>query len=84
MQPLTYELKSKIIKALNLDKVTPADIKQDEPLFGTGLGLDSLDALDLVSMLERDYGILIQDMESARQVFASYGTLEDYVQRNRR
>jgi acyl carrier protein len=84
MQPLTDELKSKIIKALNLDKVTPADIKQDEPLFGTGLGLDSLDALDLVSMLERDYGILIQDMESARQVFASYGTLEDYVQRNRR
>jgi acyl carrier protein len=84
MQSLTDELKGKIIKALNLDKVTPADIKQDEPLFGAGLGLDSLDALDLVSMLERDYGILIQDMESARQVFASYGTLEDYVQRNRR
>ncbi len=84
MQSLTDELKGKIIKALNLDKVTPSDIKQDEPLFGAGLGLDSLDALDLVSMLERDYGILIQDMESARQVFASYGTLEDYVQRNRR
>jgi acyl carrier protein len=53
-------------------------------LFGTGLGLDSLDALDLVSMLERDYGILIQDMEAARQAFASYRTLEDFVQRNRR
>jgi acyl carrier protein len=84
MQALTDELKNKIIKALNLEKITPADIKDDEPLFGTGLGLDSLDALDLVSMLERDYGILIQDMEAARLAFASYRTLEDFVQQNRR
>lgn len=83
MQSLNDELKGKIIKALNLDKITPADIKDDEPLFGAGLGLDSLDALDLVSMLERDYGILIQDMEVARQAFASYRTLEEFVQRNR-
>jgi len=84
MQLPTDELKNKIIKALNLDKITPADIQDDQPLFGGGLGLDSLDALDLVSMLERDYGILIQDMESARQAFATYRTLEDFVQRNRR
>jgi acyl carrier protein len=79
MQLLTDELKNKIIKALNLEELTPADIKDDEPLFGTGLGLDSLDALDLVSMLEREYGILIQEMEVARQAFASYRTLEDFV-----
>jgi acyl carrier protein len=83
MQSLNDELKGKIIKALNLDKITPADIKDDEPLFGAGLGLDSLDALDLVSVLERDYGILIQDMEVARQAFATYRTLEEFVQRNR-
>jgi len=83
MQLLTDELKNKIIKALNLEAVTPADIKDDEPLFGAGLGLDSLDALDLVSMLERDYGILIQDMAVARQAFASYRSLEEFVQRHR-
>ena len=83
MQLLKDELKNRIIKALNLEKVTPADIKDDEPLFGTGLGLDSIDALDLVSMLERDYGVLIQDMEVARQAFVSYRSLEDFVQRHR-
>lgn len=83
MQLLTDELKNKIIKALKLEEVTPADIKDDEPLFGAGLGLDSIDALDLVSMLERDYGVLIQDMEVARQAFASYRSLEEFVQRHR-
>jgi acyl carrier protein len=84
MQLPTDELKLKLIQALNLENVTPADIKDDEPLFGTGLGLDSIDALDLVSLLERDYGILIQDMEVAKQAFASYRSLEDYVQRHRK
>lgn len=83
MQLLTDELKNKIIKALKLEAVAAADIKDDEPLFGAGLGLDSIDALDLVSMLERDYGILIQDMEVARQAFASYRSLEEFVQRHR-
>ena len=84
MQLLTDELKHKIIQALNLEEVKPADIKDDEPLFGTGLGLDSIDALDLVSMLEREYGILVQDMEVARQAFASYRSLETFVQQNRK
>jgi acyl carrier protein len=84
MQLLKDELKDKIIKALNLEEVAPADIKDDEPLFGTGLGLDSIDALDLVSMLERDYGVVIQEMEVARQAFASYRSLEDFVQRHRK
>jgi acyl carrier protein len=84
MQSLTDELKIGIIKTLNLDGVTPADIQADEPLFGTGLGLDSIDALDLVSMLERDYGILIEDMEVARQAFATFRSLENYVQTHRK
>ena len=52
---------------INQQRLRLGDIKDDEPLFGTGLGLDSIDALDLVSMLEREYGILIDDMEVARQ-----------------
>ena len=84
MEPLTDELKTRIIKALNLDRVAPADIKDSEPLFGTGLGLDSIDALDLVSMLEREYGIIIDDMEIARRAFASYRSLEDFVRTHRK
>jgi acyl carrier protein len=84
MESLTDELKTRIIKALNLDKVAPADIKEGEPLFGTGLGLDSIDALDLVSMLEREYGIVIEDMEIARRAFASYGSLEEFVRTHRK
>lgn len=83
MESLKDELKNKLIHALNLEKVTPDDIKDDAPLFGAGLGLDSIDALDLVSMLERDYGILIQDMEVARKAFASYRSLEEFVQSHR-
>lgn len=83
MESLKDELKNKLIHALNLEKVTPDDIKDDAPLFGAGLGLDSIDALDLVSMLERDYGILIQDMEVARKAFASCRSLEEFVQSHR-
>jgi len=84
MESLTDELKNKIIKALNLQEVAAADIKDDEPLFGAGLGLDSLDALDLVSLLERDYGILIQEMEVAKRAFATYRSLEEYVLQHRK
>ena len=83
MQPLTEELKQKIIAALNLQDIQPADIKDDEPLFGAGLGLDSIDALELVVMLERDYGIIIQQQEVARQAFASIQSLAKFVTDNR-
>ncbi len=84
MESLTEELKTRIIKALNLQAVAPGDIQDDAPLFGTGLGLDSIDALDLVSMLEREYGILIEDMEVARQAFASCRALEHFVRTHRK
>jgi acyl carrier protein len=84
MPSLKDELKNRIIQGLNLEHITPLDIKDDEPLFGTGLELDSIDALDLVSLLERDYGILINDMEVARQAFASFRSLEDFVRLHRK
>ena len=84
MESLTDELKTRIIKALNLEALSPSDIQDDAPLFGTGLGLDSIDALDLVSMLEREYGILIEDMEVARQAFASCRALENFIRTHRK
>ena len=79
MESLIQELKTKIIEALHLDHVKPTDIREEEPLFGTGLGLDSIDALELVVMLERDYGIVIQERHVAEKAFASVRALGDFV-----
>jgi acyl carrier protein len=84
MDALIEELKSKIIKVLSLEDITPADIKTDEPIFGTGLGLDSIDSLELVSLLERDYGILIEEMSVAQKAFASVRALAEFVTQNRK
>jgi acyl carrier protein len=84
MENLIAELKAKIIATLNLERVTPADIKSDEPLFGTGLGLDSIDALELVAMLEQDYGILIEERAVADKAFVSVRALADFVSTNRK
>ena len=59
MEELILELKEKIIKALNLEEMTPDEIETEAPLFGDGLGLDSIDALELIVMLEKDYGIKV-------------------------
>ena len=75
----TTELKSKIIESLNLQEVTPEQIDDDAPLFGTGLGLDSIDALELVVMLEKNYGIVIKDIEEGRPAFRSVRTLADFI-----
>lgn len=79
MGNLVEELKTKIITALNLENVIAADIKADEPLFGTGLGLDSIDALELVALLEQDYGIIIQERQVADRAFASVRALAEFV-----
>jgi len=84
MEALIDELKIKIISTLSLEDVQPADIKTDEPIFGMGLGLDSIDSLELVSMLERDYGILIEEMSVAQKAFASVRTLAEFVAKNRK
>ena len=74
-------LKKLIVTTLNLDGLTPDRIGDDEPLFGTGLGLDSVDALELVVALEKEYGISIASHEVDRSVFGSLASLADFVQR---
>lgn len=78
------ELKTKIIDSLRLEDVTPDQIDDDAPLFGTGLGLDSIDALELVVMLEQNYGIVIKDIEEGRPAFRSVRALADFVEAKRK
>ena len=80
---LIAELKTKIIAALRLEKVAPADIRDEAPLFGAGLGLDSIDALELVALLEQDYGIVIQERAVADRAFASMRALAEFVANHR-
>jgi acyl carrier protein len=77
---LKEQLKSQIIHFLNLTDLNPADIKDDEPLFGDGLGLDSIDSLELVVLLKREYGITIQDPREGRKVLVDVNTLADYIE----
>lgn len=84
MEALIEELKSKIISVLNLEGVEPSDIKEDDALFEAGLGLDSIDTLELVAMLEQDYGIVIQERAIAEKAFASVRALAEFVSENRR
>jgi acyl carrier protein len=83
MDILMTELKTRIIETLRLEEVGPNQIDDDAPLFGTGLGLDSIDALELVAMLENYYGIVIKDMEAGRPAFKSVRTLAAFVQARR-
>jgi acyl carrier protein len=74
-------LKQLIVTTLNLDGLTPERIADDEPLFGSGLGLDSVDALELVVALEKEYGISIASHEVDRSVFGSLASLAGFVER---
>ena len=76
----TTHLKSAIIAALNLQDITPAQLDDDAPLFGAGLGLDSIDALELVVMLEKNYRIVIKDIEEGRPAFQSVRTLAAFIE----
>ncbi|HEY9001483.1 MAG TPA: phosphopantetheine-binding protein [Mucilaginibacter sp.] len=80
---LKEKLKSQIILFLNLTDLTPADIKDDEPLFGDGLGLDSIDSLELIVLLKREYGINIQDPKEGRKVLVDINSMADYIERHR-
>ena len=74
------DLKTKIIESLKLQDITPEQIDDDGPLFGGGLGLDSIDALELVVMLEKNYGIVIKDIEEGRPAFKSVRTLAAFIE----
>ena len=78
------ELAELIVNALNLEGVTPADIDPEAPLFKTGLGLDSIDALELALEISKRYGFQLRsDDEENRRIFASLRSLSDYIQKNR-
>ncbi|MDR1456252.1 MAG: phosphopantetheine-binding protein [Tannerella sp.] len=83
MDELILELKREIIKVLNLEGVTPDDIANDSELFGEGLGLDSIDALELIVLLEKNYGIKFKDPAQGREVFKSIRTMAEYVTAHR-
>jgi acyl carrier protein len=83
MDVLTNELKTRIIESLKLQDITPGQIDDDAPLFGTGLGLDSIDALELVVMLEKHYDIVIKDIEEGRPAFGSVRALAAFIQAKR-
>ena len=80
MSQLLQELKAKIVATLNLSSVDPESIEDDAPLIGSGLGLDSIDILELVVMVERDYGVKIENREVGRKAFTSVRSLSDFVQ----
>ena len=77
------KLKELLVSNLSLEDVDPADIKNDEPLFNEGLGLDSLDAVEIVVILQRNFGLEVKDMEMGRKIFQTIDTLADYVYENR-
>ncbi len=83
MVDLKKELKEKIIEQLNLEDITVAEIADDDPLFGDGLGLDSIDALELIVMLDKDYGIRLSDPKEGRKIFESVGIMAKYIEEHR-
>lgn len=83
MENLKLELKEKIIDALNLVDMTPDDIEDDAPIFMEGLGLDSIDALELMLLMEKNYGIRLSNPAEGKQVFKSINAMAEYVNANR-
>ena len=83
MENLELQLKQQIIEALNLEEITAEEIATDAPLFGEGLGLDSIDALEITLLLEKHYGIRLANPE-AKPIFHSVATLADYIRKNRK
>lgn len=77
--PLILRLKQLVVTTLKLEDVNPADMADDEPLIGSGLNLDSIDALELVVTLEKEFGIKIASSEESRQALASIAHLAEYV-----
>jgi acyl carrier protein len=77
---LRHKLKELLIERLKFEDMTPEDIGEDEPLFDGGLGLDSIDALEIVVMLETEFGIKVKNESSARDYFRSVSTLAELVE----
>lgn len=84
MSELKETLKAQIIEQLNLEDLTPADIQNDAPMFGEdGLGLDSIDALEFIVLLEQEYGIKIDDPSKGKEIFHSVDSLAKFIEENK-
>ncbi|MES2775868.1 MAG: phosphopantetheine-binding protein [Bacteroidota bacterium] len=80
---LKQQLKKQIVEFLNLLSVNPEEIKDDEPLFGEGLGLDSIDSIELIVLLNREYGVVIEDPKEGRKILVDINTMADYIEKHR-
>ena len=83
MDELKRQLKQQIIEVLSLEEINPEDIVDSEPLFGEGLGLDSIDALELIVLMEKTYGIRLNNPAEGKAIFASLDTMADYIAQHR-
>ncbi|MDR0364578.1 MAG: phosphopantetheine-binding protein [Bacteroidales bacterium] len=83
MEELVLELKKEIIEVLNLEGVKPEDIDDNAPLFGDGLGLDSIDALELIVLMEKNYGIKLANAAEGREIFKSINVMAEYISKHR-
>ena len=82
MEQLILDLKKQIIEVLNLEDITPEDIDENAPLFVEGLGLDSIDALELIVLMEKQNGIKLEDPGKSKDIFRSIATMAEYIQAN--
>jgi len=83
MEELIIKLKEEIIEALNLEELDIDDIDPDTPLFVEGLGIDSIDALELIVLLEKNYGIKIVEAEDGKRILHSVRTMAEYIMENK-
>lgn len=83
IEELTQKLREEIVSQLNLEDMLPENFDENTPLFGEGLGLDSIDSLELVVLLDRNYGIKLSDPKEGRNVFQSIRTMAEYIHKNR-
>ncbi len=84
MDALIDQLKEEIIEQLNLEDLKKEDIDNDASLFGDGLGLDSIDALELIVLLEKNYGIKVANPADGKKIFQSVRTMAQYIQDNKK
>lgn len=84
MDQLKQDLKGQIIEALNLKHLKPEDIGDDQPLFVEGLGLDSIDALELIVLLQQKYNVKVENPQDGPKIFKSVSTIADYIKANQK